>query len=410
MKNTCSMNIKSVLLLLMFFSVSAFKLFAQQNNNLVIFSENGEKFWVILNGIKQNNSSETNVKVTGLIQPQYKVKVIFENKNIPDVNQNVFMSDGGNPANMMEFTYSVTKTKKGYKLRYRSAAPFASVQTTPDQHVVTYTTGQPSDMNVTTTGGNVNVTSDGGMNGGSTTTTTTTTTNGTTTGNGNGTVGMNVGVNTGGNGFNMNVTVNDGTGNVQQTTTTTTTTSSSTTTTSGGMNTSTTTTGNSGNTGMNVNVNTTGTGTNGGVNMNVTTTGTGMNTNVNTTGDQLPDHHGTDPLPDNSGNVNTNYSSSSPCTFPMSDYDFNSAKESVKNQSFADKKMTVAKQVIDNNCLSTAQVKEMMQLMDFENNKLDIAKYAYKRTLDRNNYYKVNDAFDFSSSVDELNKYIQSQK
>ncbi|HEY6161523.1 MAG TPA: DUF4476 domain-containing protein [Bacteroidia bacterium] len=394
-------NTKNLLLLLMFLSVSAFKLLAQQNNNLVVFSENGEKFYVILNGIKQNNSSETNVKVTGLIQPQYKVKIIFENKNIPDVNQNVFMSDGGNPANMIEFTYSVSKTKKGYKLRYRSAAPFASVQTTPDQHVVTYTTGQPSDMNVTTTGGNVNVTSDGGMNGGTgtTTTTTTTTTNGTTTGNGNGTVGMNVGVNTGGNGFNMNVTVNDGTGNVQQTTTTTTT-SSSTTTTSGGMNTSTTTTGNSGNTGMNVNVNTTGTGMNGGVNMNVTTTG-----------DQLPDNHGTDPLPSNGGNMNSNYSSnSSPCTFPMSDFDFNSAKESVKNQSFADKKMIVAKQVIDNNCLTSSQVKEIMTLMDFENNKLDIAKYAYKKTLDRNNYYKVNDVFDFSSSVDELNKYIQSQK
>ena len=34
-----------------------------QNGNLVVFSEGGERFTLILNGIKHNNSPETNVKV-----------------------------------------------------------------------------------------------------------------------------------------------------------------------------------------------------------------------------------------------------------------------------------------------------------------------------------------------------------
>jgi hypothetical protein len=47
-----------------------------------------------------------------------------------------------------------------------------------------------------------------------------------------------------------------------------------------------------------------------------------------------------------------------------------------------------------------------MTLFDFENTKLDFAKFAYDRTYDRANYYKVNDAFEFESSIEDLNRYI----
>ena len=48
-------------------------------------------------------------------------------------------------------------------------------------------------------------------------------------------------------------------------------------------------------------------------------------------------------------------------------------------------------------------------MFSFEDSKLDFAKYAYERTYDIDNYYKVNDAFTFESSVDELNEYIQAR-
>jgi hypothetical protein len=47
-----------------------------------------------------------------------------------------------------------------------------------------------------------------------------------------------------------------------------------------------------------------------------------------------------------------------------------------------------------------------MKLFDFEATKLTYAKFAYNHTYDIGNYYKVNDAFDFESSVDDLNKSI----
>jgi hypothetical protein len=47
-----------------------------------------------------------------------------------------------------------------------------------------------------------------------------------------------------------------------------------------------------------------------------------------------------------------------------------------------------------------------MKLFSFESSRLEFAKFAYKYTWDINNYFLLNDAFDFESSIDELNKYI----
>ena len=93
----------------------------------------------------------------------------------------------------------------------------------------------------------------------------------------------------------------------------------------------------------------------------------------------------------------------------MSDADFASAKKSIESKSFEDSKMTLAKQVFNTNCMTSAQVKEIMLLFTFEASRLDFAKYAYGKTYDQGNYYKVNDAFQFESSIDDLNKYINTK-
>ena len=51
-----------------------------------------------------------------------------------------------------------------------------------------------------------------------------------------------------------------------------------------------------------------------------------------------------------------------------------------------------------------------MILFTFEDNRLQFAKFAYERTYDVGNYYKVNNAFTFENSMDELNEYIDSRK
>jgi len=105
-----------------------------------------------------------------------------------------------------------------------------------------------------------------------------------------------------------------------------------------------------------------------------------------------------DPLPGYNGRTG--------CNYPMSEERFAEAKVSISGKDFEDTKLTIAKQVMNSNCLLASQVKQIMKLFDFESTRLDFAKEAYGHTYDIDNYYMLNDAFDFESSVTELNNYI----
>jgi hypothetical protein len=96
--------------------------------------------------------------------------------------------------------------------------------------------------------------------------------------------------------------------------------------------------------------------------------------------------------------------------FAMNEGDFQTALASIKKQSFNDTKMQVAKQITSSNCLTCSQIKEVMKAFSFESTKLEYAKYAYDFAYDKGNYYQINDGFSFSSSVEELSKYISGRK
>lgn len=104
--------------------------------------------------------------------------------------------------------------------------------------------------------------------------------------------------------------------------------------------------------------------------------------------------------------VNTNSSSNTlPCTGTiLGESDFLSALNSIRNRSSIEGKMVSAKQIISNNCLSTMQVKSILHLFETEENRLELAIYAYSFTLDKGSYYKLNDVFKNESNIYILNK------
>lgn len=288
-----------------------------QGSNLIFFAPEGEPFYVIINGIRQNEEPQTNVKVTGIAGQGAKVKVIFADTKLGEVDKNIFLD----PAEPIEATCQVVyNEKKGeYQIKYFGMVPIAQAPPTPASTPVVV-------MNTTP------------MAPISTTTISTTTTTGTTTEN------VNVGVNMMGVDFGMNVTINDPT--LSNTTTTTTT------------------------------------------------------TTTNAVGAPAPqqntDHY-----------IMPGYNGAVGCPWPMSAGDFSNAKQSIATKSFEDSKVTVAKQIFGSNCMTSDQVKQIMEVFTYEDSKLDFAKYAYGRTFDLGNYYKVNDAFTYETSIDELNEYIQ---
>jgi nuclear transport factor 2 (NTF2) superfamily protein len=90
----------------------------------------------------------------------------------------------------------------------------------------------------------------------------------------------------------------------------------------------------------------------------------------------------------------------------MEDYEFSMLKSTVASQSFDSNKLSIAKTALRRTKILSRQTLELMELLSFESNKLSLAKYAYDYTIDKGNYFIVNNAFSFSSSVDELSRYI----
>lgn len=97
------------------------------------------------------------------------------------------------------------------------------------------------------------------------------------------------------------------------------------------------------------------------------------------------------------------------CDWPADDANIAQMKKSLESQSFEDSKMTVAKQATRSKCMSAAQIKDVLGVFTFEDSKLEYAKFAYDYCYDVDNYYILNDAFTFSSSVDELNEFIEGR-
>jgi hypothetical protein len=129
-----------------------------------------------------------------------------------------------------------------------------------------------------------------------------------------------------------------------------------------------------------------------------TNTTTTSSTTTNTTNVQETVQPKTNHLPDYNGRVG--------CENPVTSGRFDDIIESIASKDFEDSRLTVAKQAISSNCMFVSQVKEIINLFDFERSKLEFAKAAYNSTYDIDNYYQVNEEFDFESSVEELNSYI----
>jgi hypothetical protein len=205
--------------------LSSFISQAQGQGDLTIYSNTGAKFYVILNGVRQNITPQTNVKVTGLSSPWYACRIISEDKSI-NIEKNV-----GVKFDTLT-TYRVVDKKGKYKLRFFSESSLGTSTSSPDQTVIVYHT---EEMPVTNNN-QEDISINNGVNTTSTTTTSTTIINEENGGNGE---NINMNINIGETGINMNVnttgmenenfstSTTGGTSTYYEETTTTTTTSSS---------------------------------------------------------------------------------------------------------------------------------------------------------------------------------------
>lgn len=86
---------------------------------------------------------------------------------------------------------------------------------------------------------------------------------------------------------------------------------------------------------------------------------------------------------------------------------FNNLKRTIASRSFDNTKVEIAKQALRTNSINSRQVAELLELLSFDSNKLELAKFAYRYAVDPGNYYLTYDAFTFDSSIRELNRFIE---
>ncbi|MBC7607526.1 MAG: DUF4476 domain-containing protein [Burkholderiales bacterium] len=182
-------------LFFLFMTMTSFAQYAPVGH-LTVFSESGDKFFLVLNGEQQNDVAQTNIRVEDLNQPYYSAKIIFSDNTILEISKNYLPVTDGDGV-YKDVTYKLKSDKNNRskkKLTFFSMIPVEQGFIAPSNvYVVHY--GQPER--------NVGYTQ-----------TSTTTTVGT---------GVNANVNVGG--ISMNVNINDPYGtSVTQTTTTHTTT------------------------------------------------------------------------------------------------------------------------------------------------------------------------------------------
>ncbi len=204
-------KMKKQLLLFAGLFLISFSVFAQNKVNLVIFSEDGDPFYMYVNGVRQNDKPETNVKVTNLA-PNISLRVVFENKALPELKQSMALEPG------FEHTARIKRDmKKQLKLRYFGQSPLTD-EPTPGVATVAYHSVENPVSSDNSSNASINQNSH-----------TTVTSSTTTTKNGNAGIQENVSVNinVSGVGMNMNVSGMDDNATVHTTSSTTVTSSSS---------------------------------------------------------------------------------------------------------------------------------------------------------------------------------------
>jgi hypothetical protein len=93
------------------------------------------------------------------------------------------------------------------------------------------------------------------------------------------------------------------------------------------------------------------------------------------------------------------------------DEDYQGMLSAIKKESFENGKLDLAETLFGapRQQVSSVQVLGVLKLFAFENSRLTFAKFAYDRVIDPNSYYKVYDAFSFSSSKKELSDYMNKK-
>lgn len=130
-------NMKKLILIVTILIVGVFKLSAQISHDLEVYSENGEKFFLILNGRKMNEEAVSNIQITNTDKDYVNAKIVFENESIPPIEKKFLqIAEPGTQEKVpVSAVYKVVEKKGEYKLNFSSRSQ-KKIQVNPDVIII----------------------------------------------------------------------------------------------------------------------------------------------------------------------------------------------------------------------------------------------------------------------------------
>jgi len=114
-----------------------------QGSSLTIFSEKGENFTVFVNGVQKNSTVADHVTVEGLFGPNFKVRIVFKDVSIPEINKTVFNSPGG------ELYYALRPGRNGEYVLVKTSSDYVRPKETGKETSTSSTTNQENKQSAT---------------------------------------------------------------------------------------------------------------------------------------------------------------------------------------------------------------------------------------------------------------------
>ncbi len=94
---------------------------------------------------------------------------------------------------------------------------------------------------------------------------------------------------------------------------------------------------------------------------------------------------------------------------PIGNYDFMGLIQNIRSQWFGDAKYNVAKEAVSANFFTTSQLRQLLQLFPYENDRFDLAKAAYRNTVDPSAFSTLYDLFSYKAQL-QLHRYVRDYK
>lgn len=377
-------------------------------SSLTVFNNGGQKFYLIMNGIKQNSVAQTNVVVSGIKNGGYSVKLIFDDGKTKDIDKNFFLDSPQDVTTKVAFKKGVGKLQLVSMVPAAGTVTEGSVTYRPDNSaafsdaVTTTTTTQT----VTTETSTISTGNSNGNNGngngsvGIQIVTPTPVPNETPTNHGNGGVNIQFNDPNQQQNLNMNIDINGVDPNAPNMNVNMNVNGTNTGTTRPGANTHV----NSTVPGTTTNVNVNGGTVQNSTNSSVTTTTTTTNTTTTTVNGSTNTNNVTTST--NAGGTNNVGISNGRMVCPTTLTSVETLTTELKGYSFENDRVNALKISMKNKCLYATDAAKVMDLFTFDANQLEVAKFLSDHLLDYGNASSLAAKFTFDSTKMEYMEYV----